>query len=537
LRVFLAISILGLVSQACVPVVITPSTTPILTSTATSTATPTAIPTATETPHPVVYYVSTNGSDANPGSQAQPLRTIQKAVDTVNPGDTILIRSGVYDESIILTKSGGSGKIIKLTNYSSEAVQIDGGNNLALYSKGPIGYWTIEGLAFRSTNVHTLRFGWFDEALTNHITLRNNHISGAVFTVGNYQLFEDNEIDGTGYTAAGGYGGINDSHGGLGDNATHHNIFRRNYIHDFTNYDARGIWTQGRTHDNIIEANRIENIWTSGLGQCIDLDAGQSGLVQWRHTVRNNTLKDCHYVGIQLENVFASLVENNLVKAEKGGIAGVIVINYDSSIGCGVGGENNQYGDTNGDNSCKGELTHTIIRQNIIAKKGTWGWGYGGLVNWGAGGLQILNNTIYALDAAGNAAINFQASAVETSQAIIQNNILYNGNGPAICAISFDSFLQDSHNLLYRTNTEKVYGSGSSCSGTYSLSSYQTATGKGEDSVQSEPQFVGPAGYDFHLKSTSPAIDKGLDIGLTIDFEGNPRPQGTGFDIGAFELP
>lgn len=535
-RVLIVLCILGVVNLFCstpIPPTITP-TPPTATLTFTSTPPHTKTPTPTELPSRS-FYVSTTGSDENSGSQNSPWRTIQKAVNSVSSGDTIFIRAGTYNESVRLHTSGEAGRTIKLTSYPGETVLINGGSSMALYTQGSVGYWTIEGLRFQSANVHALRFGWFHEAITHDITLRNNFINGAVFTVGNNQVFENNEMDGTGYTASGGYGGINDSHGGLGDQATHHNIYRNNYIHDFTNYNARGIWTQGRTHDNRIEGNRVENIWTSGLGQCIDLDAGESGLVQWRQTVQNNAVKDCSYVGIQVENVFESIVENNLVKAEKGGSAGMILINYDASIGCGVGGENNQYGDTNGDNSCKGDQTHNLIRQNIITKKSAWGWGYGGIVNWGAGGVSILGNTIYASNSAGNAAINFQSSAAETSQSVIQNNILYNGNGTAICAISFDSFTQDSHNLLYKTNSDLVYGRGSGCSETYSLAGYQTNTGKGQNSIQADPLFISMEDFDLHLQAASPAIDSGMDIGLALDFDGNPRPRGAGYDMGAYE--
>lgn len=40
----------------------------------------------------------------------------------------------------------------------------------------------------------------------------------------------------------------------------------------------------------------------------------------------------------------------------------------------------------------------------------------------------------------------------------------------------------------------------------------------------------------YHLRDGSPAIDAGLPIPwLTVDLEGHPRPQGSGWDIGAFE--
>src|SRR5215217_422096 len=57
------------------------------------------------------YYVATNGSDTYSGRSTQPFRTIQKAADIVNPGDTVIVRDGVYsgpaaDQLVLLTRSG-----------------------------------------------------------------------------------------------------------------------------------------------------------------------------------------------------------------------------------------------------------------------------------------------------------------------------------------------------------------------------------------------------------------------------------------------
>ncbi|WP_431213164.1 choice-of-anchor Q domain-containing protein [Puia sp. P3] len=41
--------------------------------------------------------------------------------------------------------------------------------------------------------------------------------------------------------------------------------------------------------------------------------------------------------------------------------------------------------------------------------------------------------------------------------------------------------------------------------------------------------------YDFHLKAGSPAIDKGVATGLTVDLDGNPRVVGAGPDLGSYE--
>jgi hypothetical protein len=42
------------------------------------------------------YFVDPNGSDANPGSQAQPWATLPKAAASVQPGDLVRIKAGQY---------------------------------------------------------------------------------------------------------------------------------------------------------------------------------------------------------------------------------------------------------------------------------------------------------------------------------------------------------------------------------------------------------------------------------------------------------
>ncbi len=50
------------------------------------------------------------------------------------------------------------------------------------------------------------------------------------------------------------------------------------------------------------------------------------------------------------------------------------------------------------------------------------------------------------------------------------------------------------------------------------------------------PQFIDPEKKDFHLQVTSPAIDAGAFLQeVTMDLEGIIRPQGSGYDIGAYE--
>ncbi len=55
-----------------------------------------------------VFYVASNGSDAGPGSQALPWKTIQKAAQTMQAGDSVKVAAGNYDEVVQSTRSGTS---------------------------------------------------------------------------------------------------------------------------------------------------------------------------------------------------------------------------------------------------------------------------------------------------------------------------------------------------------------------------------------------------------------------------------------------
>ena len=55
----------------------------------------------------------------------------------------------------------------------------------------------------------------------------------------------------------------------------------------------------------------------------------------------------------------------------------------------------------------------------------------------------------------------------------------------------------------------------------------------GEGNIDADPLFVG--GGDFHLTLNSPCIDSGTGAGVYTDMDGEVRPLGAGFDIGADE--
>lgn len=84
------------------------------------------------------YFVSPQGDDAHPGRGPEPsqaFRTIQAAVNRLQPGDTLLLRQGIYRETVTFPRSGAPGRPIAIRPYRKEKVVISGCE--------PITGWTL----------------------------------------------------------------------------------------------------------------------------------------------------------------------------------------------------------------------------------------------------------------------------------------------------------------------------------------------------------------------------------------------------------
>ncbi len=75
---------------------------------------------------PVTYFVAVGGSNSNPGTEAEPLRTIQHAAGLMKPGDRCVIRQGVYRESVVVPVSGTPAAPITFEAYPGEDAVISG---------------------------------------------------------------------------------------------------------------------------------------------------------------------------------------------------------------------------------------------------------------------------------------------------------------------------------------------------------------------------------------------------------------------------
>jgi hypothetical protein len=73
------------------------------------------------------YFVAVDGRDSNSGtSVTEPFRTIDRACQMVQPGDTCWIREGVYRETVRVTRSGRANKPVTFARFPAEHVIVDG---------------------------------------------------------------------------------------------------------------------------------------------------------------------------------------------------------------------------------------------------------------------------------------------------------------------------------------------------------------------------------------------------------------------------
>jgi len=123
-------------------------------------------------------YVSPDGNDKNPGSLSAPFRTIQHAVDLAEPGHTVLLRGGVYNESVeIRDKKCTPAARITVRNYPGEKPIVRGSSSSradAIVSIKSSTYVVVEGLTIDEVmKVTNVRGDW----------IAGFHVSGSSNTV------------------------------------------------------------------------------------------------------------------------------------------------------------------------------------------------------------------------------------------------------------------------------------------------------------------------------------------------------------------
>lgn len=420
-----------------------------------------------------IYYVAPGGSDANPGSSGQPWATIQKAADAMAPGDTVIVRAGNYRERVRVRRSGISGWPI--TYLAEGAVTMRGFTVVADY----IG---IGGFDISDTpDDWDAGIGIFVQGSYCHIA--GNYIHDATRGGISVWVYPGKEEQSRGCT--------------IRNNRLGHNAME-------------GISVNGRGH--LVEGNDIWGTiqyhpkWQNPPGS---VDADGIRFFGSGHTIRANHIHDIHY-GVP-ENVdphidcFQTWADMWHERASETVIERNRCTNLDAISP-----------DAVGQGFMLESAADLTIRSNMIRA-------YRQINAVGSAHLTIVNNT-FAGDLAATTAFGPGGVIIQNSpHAVIQNNVFYNQRGDIISVADDASVggLRAGYNLAYRSDGRPPRGSPHP-----------------HDLWAVDPLFVDPAGGDFRLQAASPAVDAGsVETGAPADFDGLPRPQGAGFDMGAFEFP
>lgn len=149
-----------------------------------------------------------------------------------------------------------------------------------------------------------------------------------------------------------------------------------------------------------------------------------------------------------------------------------------------------------------GSLEHCKVYNNII-----YGTGAAGIVpgaSYSAGKINdliVVNNTVFNCGWGTSWGGGIRIEYGSATNIMLRNNISYNNGG-------------DGGNLMTNANTTLDH-----------------------NLIGIDPNFVNSASGDFHLQENSPAIDSGSASSFVPvnDYQGNSRPLGKGYDIGALE--
>lgn len=290
----------------------------------------------------------------------------------------------------------------------------------------------------------------------------------------------------------------------------HSSRVTNNYIHHLG-------WEEGG-HSHGIEINAGSN---SYVGHNVVHDTMQSGLymvASWAPYISDNNIFEYNTV----YNCANYLIWNNLHVANSKMSGNIIRYNtlyhtsdYTPDIGYGI----------NLTGSAGIPIDHHQIYYNTISTQKR-------ALNLDSyvTGTAVYNNTVYSRSGTG-----IYLSGTGTANLTLQNNLvagagLYGLQVPTLVS----SFTLD-HNLLYAPSGI-AYASVAGVNYRASdQATYQINTGWDAHGLWEDPALTSLETRDYHLNSTSAAINAGASVGLSQDIASATVPQGSVADIGAYE--
>ncbi len=267
--------------------------------------------------------------------------------------------------------------------------------------------------------------------------------------------------------------------------------------------NARGYDVRGSTN-TILRSNgyttpastlaQTDGIWSSG---------NDGNLYEWNNLVISNSNTNGHSDGIQSFQDKNITILGNYIAHPNGGLNNHGLWLTDTVTGGTI------------------SIIDNIIDMPVGDETGIGHWnqtaGYSGRV-------VVENNTVYGAE--------WGVYLNNSPLSVVENNI-FTPHGSQATGVVLAGASPGGSNIDYNL----IFGgSAGSINGSLKTWAQWQAAGYDAHGVNADPKFVNPAGHDFHLQASSPATDHGVTLSnVTTDYAGTPRPQGSAYDIGAYE--
>lgn len=449
------------------------------------------------------YYVAPMGSDAAPGSSAYPWATIQKACDSLKPGDTAIVRAGIYNEQVYFENSGNAE---------------DG--FITLRAEGKV---VVTAIGLDDDNVFYIE-------------------DRSYLRIHGFEIRDLTTSDGSGIRVEG---------------SGSHLEFIENRIHGIRGKNAMGITLYGTDTDR-----PLSDILVSG-NEIWDCDAAPSEALTLngnvtRFQVIDNHLHDIRGIGIDFIGGEKGMVEDRSLVARDGVCLRNRVerarANYGGGYGAGIyvdGGRNIliehnivsecDLGIEVGAENPGAEATDIEVRGNIVRGNDKAGLVFGGYSRKAGRvhGCRFLNNLVSGNTAHKKAEAELWIQIA--GENLVRNNLIVGLPGakrPLLRGDDGGAPVDLEFNLWF------VPGGGAGVDlvdwdgkGFATLAAFADSTGLGHRAYPVDPML---AADGVHLSPGSPAIDAGdprLDASGEIvrDLDGEERIQGAAVDLGPDE--
>jgi parallel beta-helix repeat protein len=467
-----------------------------------------------------IRYV--DGSSGNDGSNdciasTAPCATIQHAVDEADSGDEIRVATGIYTG--VQVRAG-----ITQVVYVSQTVTIRGGftttnwtmpypitqptlldargQGRVIYVTGDISF-TIEGLRITGGNAAGLGGGPLGDS------------GGGVYVITATATISNNQVLSSAARCGGGLFFYYSPNATLSNNTISDNS---------TDHQAGGLYFRNSSGATLT-GNTISNNF-AGSDKGMQHYGGARFENSHNVTLVGNTISGNHADnrcgGISFTSDNVTLINNNIV----GNSAGMPGSGYVNSAGGGLSFVSS---------------TNANLIGNAISDNNSTTFG-GGLYLEGSD-ITMINNvivenqimTITTLTGSGSALYSVGSSPYLLHTTIARNS---GGDGSGIyitgtaSAAALTNTILVSHTVAITVAADSV----ATLNGVLWYSNTINYGGMGTITVTNE--YTGNSAFaadGYHLTLSSEAIDKGISAGVTADIDGEPRPAGTGYDIGADE--